>query len=60
MKTNTMTTNTDYNKLIVEGYKALRLAASTGQGFDWAMLAAPLGRVEQAIRELRSAVDHGP
>jgi hypothetical protein len=60
MKANTMTTNTDYNKLIAEGYKALRQAARTGQGFDYAMLAAPLIRVEKAIRELQSAVEHGP
>lgn len=52
--------NTDYNKLIAQGYTALRLAARTGQGFDYAMLAAPLIRVEKAIRELQSAVDHGP
>jgi len=55
-----MKANTDYNKLIAQGYKALDLAARTGQGFDYAMLAAPLMRLEKAIRELRSAVDHGP
>jgi hypothetical protein len=55
-----MAKTTDYSELIAQGYKALREAARTGQGFDYAMLAAPLMRVEKAIRELRSAVDHGP
>lgn len=52
--------NHSYDKLIAQGHKALRLAARTGQGFDYAMLYTPLMEVEKSIRELRSAVEHGP
>ena len=49
-----------YDELITQGYKALRKAARTGQGIDYGMLAAPLGRIEQGVRELRAELEHGP
>jgi hypothetical protein len=52
--------HTSYDKLIAQGYKALRLAARRGQGIDFLMLSAPLGRIEKGIRELHAALEHGP
>jgi len=55
-----MAKTTDYNQLIAKGYTALHKAARTGQGIDYAMLNAPLNRIEQAIQELRAELKRGP
>lgn len=50
----------NYNQLIAKGYTALRKAARRGQGVDFLMLSAPLGRIEKGIHELCAALEHGP